>query len=138
MNSQESIQVNTYLLPEVERALRVEGFGAGPQILKLGQRSGWIKSIEGGYQLHVRLFNNGIIQPEYEVHWQFIEHPGTSWRAIEPMEAILREHAIPYNIVYTEPYTQNGHIPASRTPWLGALALVLLGIALVGSLSSKQ
>ena len=138
MNYNESIQVNSYWLPQVEEALRLEGFGIGPQMWKLGQRSGWIKGLEGGYQLHVRLFNNGIIQPEWEVGWQFVEHPGTSWSAIEPVKVILDKYGIPYQVVYTEPYTANGHIPASRTPWLGVLAVVLLGLVLIGALGSQQ
>lgn len=137
MNYKESLQVDPYWLPQVEEALRVEGFGAGPQMLKPGQRSGWIKDLDGGYQLHVRLFNNGIIQPEQEAHWQFVEHPGTSWPAIEPVKVILDKHGIPYHVVYTEPYTANGHIPASRTPWLGVLVVVLLGLVLLGSNQSR-
>ena len=141
MSYQEALQVDSYQLPQVERALRLEDFGTGPQVWKSGQRSGWIKAIEGGYQSHVRLFSNGIIQPEYEVHWQFVEHPGTSWSAIEPMKSILDNYGIPYQVVYTKSFTENGHIPASRTPLLGALgvfALVVLGLSLIGSLASQQ
>lgn len=138
MNYQESLQVNPYWLPQVEESLRLEGFGTGPQIPKPGQCSGWIKALQGGYQLHVRLFSNGIIQPEHEVHWQFFEHPGTSWPAIDPMTSVLDEHRIPYQIVYTKPYTVNSHIPASRTPWLGTLAVVVLGLVLITGLASQQ
>lgn len=138
MNYQESLQVSPYLLPQVEEALLLEGFGTGPQAWKPGQQSGWIKDLEGGYQLHIRLFSNGIIQPEHEVHWQFVEHPGTSWSAIEPMKAILDEHGIPYETIYTEPYTANGYLPVNHTPWLGVLAIVLLGLALIGGLASQQ
>ena len=141
MSYQEALQVNPYQLPQVEGALRLEGFGTGLQAWKPGQRSGWLKDLEGGYQFHIRLFHNGIIQPEQEVHRQFIEHPGTSWVAIEPVREILDRHGIPYDIVYTEPYTANGYIPASRTPWLGALgvlALVVLGLTLIGGLASQR
>jgi hypothetical protein len=135
---QESMQVQPHWLPQVEQALRLEGFTAGPQIWKSGQRSGWIMGLEGGYQLHVRLFSNGIIQPEYEVHWQFVEHPGTSRSAIEPVKTILDKYGIPYSVIYTEPYTINGHIPASHTPWLGVLAVVLLGSLFIKALASQQ
>lgn len=134
----ESIQVDPYCLPRVEEALRLRGFGAGPQVWKPGQRSGWIKELEGGYQLHVRLFENGIIQPEQEVHWQFLEHPATSWPAIDPVRVVLNQRSIPYRVVYTEPYTANGHIPASRTPWLAVLALVVLGVLVIKAATSRQ
>jgi hypothetical protein len=135
---QESIQVDLYWLPTVEQALVLRGFVAGPQQWKPGQYSGWIKELEGGYQLHVRLFKNGIIQPEWEVGWQFVEHPGTSWAAINPVKEVLNQHGIPYHVVYTERYTANGHIPGSRTPWLAVLALVVLGVLVVKAATSRQ
>ncbi|MBA7525600.1 hypothetical protein ES705_17753 [subsurface metagenome] len=135
---QESIQVSVNWLPRVEEALRVEGFGTGLQIWKSGQRSGWIKAIDGGYQMHVRLFSNGIIQPEYEIHWQFIEHPNTSWSAIEAMKSVLGNYSVPYLVTYTEPYTENGMLPTSRTPWLGALAVFLLGLVIIKGLSNQE
>ena len=134
----ESIQVQPYWLPKVEEALRRNGFTPGPQIWKSSQRSGWIRSVEGGYQLHVRLFDNGLIQPELEVHWQFVEHPDTSWPAIGPVKKILTHYGIPYYVIYTEPYTANGHIPSSRTPWLGVLVLVVLGVLAIGALARQQ
>ena len=137
---QESIQVYPYLLPQVEEMLRLEGFSAGPQMWKPGQRSGWIKDLQGGYQLHVRLFNNGIIQAEHEVHWWYLEHPDTSSLAIRPMMEILDRHGIPYSVTYTEPYTANGHVPASRTPWLAVpavLGLVALALLLLSSVSRR-
>jgi hypothetical protein len=140
MNQQKSLQVSINWLGAVEDALRLEGFGIGPQLWKPEQRSGWIKSIDGGYQLHVRLFNNGIIQPEYEIHWQYIEHPNTSWSTIDAIGSILINHGIPYITTYTEPYTVHDEgeaIPTTRTPWLGALAITLLGLIILKGLSGQ-
>jgi hypothetical protein len=137
---QEALQIDEKRLPEVEEVLKNEGFGSGPQLWKAGQRSGWIKAIDEGYQLHVRLFNNGIIQPEYEIHWKYIEHPNTSWSAIDSMKSILLSYNIPFSTVYTEPYTatrENGMIPESRTPWLGVITVVTLGLLFLKGISSQ-
>jgi hypothetical protein len=137
VNYSEALQVDPEWLPLVEDALSNEGFsGHAPQLWKPGQRSGWVKRLDGGNQYHVRLFNNGIIQPEEEVGFEYIEHPGTSKTAIEPIKLILYRYQIPFQITYTEPYTQNGHVPASRTPLLGVLAIGVLAIAFIASLFS--
>ena len=138
MKSQEVLQVQTELLPQVEEALCLEGFGGGPQLWKPGQRSGLIKGLEGGFQLHFRLFNNGVIQPEREIHNRFVEHPGTSSPAIKEASVILTKYGIPYRLVYTEPYTANGHVPTSRTPWLGVVAVFVIGFILLRAFTSRK
>jgi hypothetical protein len=138
MSYQEALQVDPYWLPQVEQVLRNEGFGGAPQIWKSGQRSGWVKILAGGFQLHVRLFQNGVIQPEREVGWQYVEHLGTSQTAVQEISLILARYSIPYQIIYTECYTQNGQVPATRTPWLGVLAVAALGVALFSGLSGAK
>jgi hypothetical protein len=138
MNYQEALQVEIGLLPQVEEALLLEGFGDGPQIWKPGQRSGLIKGLDGGFQLHFRLFHSGVIQPEREIHNRFVEHPGTSSPAIEEAIAILNKYGIPYSVVYTERYTANGHVPTSRTPWFGVVAVVVIGLVLLRAFTSRK
>ncbi|MBN2239013.1 MAG: hypothetical protein JW712_04510 [Dehalococcoidales bacterium] len=141
IEKQEALLVCVDRLPEVEYALHNEGFGTGPQIWKPGQRSGWIKAIDGGYQIHVRLFENGIIQPEFEIHWKFVEHSNSSWSAIDSMKSILQNYGISFLHTYTEPYTaitDEGSIPESRTPWVGILTVGVLGFLILKGLSGQN
>ena len=128
MEYQEALQVTSDLLPEVELTLCEAGFGIGPQIWKPGQRSGWIMPLKDGYQWHVRLFNNGVIQPEREVHWQYVEHSRTSTPNIEFIMPLLDEKSIPYQIICTEPYATVVNNATTRTPWIG---VILMGMGIV-------
>jgi len=88
-------------LAKVRSALVAEGFRSTPfQWRHAGHEFGLIKDLHNGRQIHVRVYDNGIIDAEYEVHKRFVQHlysPRPS--AHRAVQRIFTKHGIPTHLV---------------------------------------
>jgi len=87
----------------VNKTLIKEGFGQplfGLQITKPNQDFGLVREIDDKWEMHVRGFKDGHLEPEIEVARKFIEHLDPRYRHTEPAISVLAEILDQYNIPY--------------------------------------
>lgn len=88
-------------LAKVRAVLVAEGFRSTPfQWRHRGHEFGLIKDLHAGRQIHVRVYDNGIIDAEYEVHKRYVQHlysPRPS--AHRAVQRIFTKHLIPTHLV---------------------------------------
>ncbi len=99
------------------------------QIRKLGQVFGLVRDVSKCWQYHVRGFEDGHLESEFEISRHYLEHPDTSRPATAELRKILDERGIPYSWegqleapiqIETEP-------PGTLTDWK---PLLVIGVAL--------
>ena len=111
-------------LERVEKALLDEGFKPTPfQRIKPGQFFGLVKDMGGAWQMHVRGFRDGRLEPEIEISRFYLEHPRTSRPAAKELRAILDKHRIPYRreTKLAAPIRGRAETPPTLTDWRRAL-----------------
>ena len=123
----------------IRRALLAEGFRSSPfQWRHKGHAFGLIKDL-GDKQVHVRVYENGVIDAEVEIHKRYVEHlisPRPS--AHKEIAAILSKHGIPTDLVNEKYLPQVGArrklYPKTRTKVssvLGSFAGVAASVAAI-------
>lgn len=120
-------------LEDVKQALLIEGYKPTVlQIVKPGQVFGFVKDVGDAWQYHVRGFEDGHLESEFEISRYFLEHPDTSRPATDELRKILDKHGIQYGWegqlkapiqIKTEP-------PGTLTDWR---PLVAIGVALAAA-----
>ena len=118
----------------VKQALLTEGFKDTLfQMVKPGQVFGLVKDVGDAWQYHVRGFENGHLESEFEIRRHFLEHPGTSRPATEELCRILDQHNIPYNWEgqLTAPIQVKTEPPGTLTDWRPWVAI---GVALAAAI----
>jgi hypothetical protein len=103
-------------MERVRTALEMEGFESTPfQWRHKGHAYGLIKDL-GDKQIHVRVYDDGVIDAEIEIHKRYLEHlwsPRPS--AHRQVLRIFRKHAIPIHFV-NEKYIPQVGATRSRYP----------------------
>jgi len=90
-------------LERVKQTLMNEGFSDTLlQIVKPNQVFGLVMEIDDIWQMHVRGFEDGHLEPEIEVSKKYLEHLDPKFRhtkpAIDVLTKILNRYSIPYEI----------------------------------------
>jgi len=124
-------------LEMVKDALLREGFvDAGLlQIQKPGQVFGFVKRIDGRYEVHVRGYIDNTLDDELEVSREYLEHLFYgSQPCYETLIEILNKYDIPYELVKPIPPCLESPQPRTLTPWkpiaIGLTIIGAVGIAL--------
>lgn len=129
---------HAYLL-RVRKALEAEGFRHTPfQWRHKGHAFGLVRDL-GDKQIHVRVYEDGVVDAELEIHKRFVEHllsPRPS--AHDEVRRILRKHGIGTELVNEHYLPRVGALrkkyPATRTKVshaLGSLAGIAAGVVAV-------
>lgn len=116
-------------LEKVRRALQAEGFRPTPfQWRHKGHAFGLVKDLRDK-QVHVRVYENGIIDAEVEVNKRFVEHlfsPRPS--AHRELRNLLRKHGIAVDLV-NEHYLPKVGAARRRYPLTRTKVTHVLGVA---------
>lgn len=122
-------------LEDVKQALLDAGYGDTLlQIGKPGQVFGLVKDVGEYWQYHIRGFEDGHLESEFEISRHYLEHPDTSRPATAELRKILDERGIPYSWegqleapiqIGTEP-------PGTLTDWR---PLLVIGVALAAGIA---
>lgn len=88
-------------MAKVRAALEAEGFRSTPfQWRHKGHAFGLVKQVGRDKQIHVRVYDNGIIDAEIELHKRYLEHifsPRPS--AHKAVQKIFLKHQIPLDLI---------------------------------------
>jgi hypothetical protein len=122
-------------LGEVKQALKNEGFSDTIfQIVKPNQVFGLVMKIDEIWEMHVRGFEDGHLEPEIEVSREYIEHLDPKYRYTEPaidvLTEILDRYSIPYETSEHKRLEWRIEPPGTLTEWQPLLTL----FALIGGL----
>ena len=129
-------------LERVRTALEAEGFRSTPfQWRHKGHEYGLIKDL-GHNQIHVRVYEDGVIDAEIEVHKRYLEHlwsPRPS--AHREVKEIFQRHGIPIRFVNEHYLPQVGahrrKFPKARTSVAQLVAGAAGGIGIVGLYTAR-
>ncbi len=97
-------------LERARKALLAEGFVMTPmQYRKKGQMFGLVKEHGHNLQLHVRAFQNGVIESEVELSRHFVQHLWSPRRSAHTeIEQIFAKHGVETDTINTEFKTRTG------------------------------
>lgn len=122
-------------LESVRQVLLVEGFeDTMLQIVKPGQVFGLVKRLSPEWEMHVRGFENGVLESEIEVSRDYFEHLDDRFckDATSELVDLLERYGIPYRLDGTLPQIAvKLEAPKTLTPWkpvalLGAIVVLLI------------
>lgn len=129
-------------LERIRSALEREGFRSTPfQWRHKGHEYGLVKDL-GDKQIHVRVYQNGVIDAEVEIHKRYLQHlwsPRPS--AHRQVQAIFRKYGIPVKFVNEKYIPQVGpdrrHFPKARTKVSHLLAGAGGALGIVGIYAAR-
>lgn len=125
-------------MERVRTALEMEGFASTPfQWRHKGHAYGLIKDL-GDKQVHVRVYDDGVVDAEIEIHKRYVQHLWSPRRsAHRQVQRIFQRHGIPVHFVnerylpqvgagraqYPRLRTKVSHVIAGAAGTLGAAGL---------------
>ncbi|MCD6099625.1 MAG: hypothetical protein J7K33_03475 [Candidatus Marinimicrobia bacterium] len=139
----EKVRVYGVTLEDIKELLKREGFQHTPlQIWKPGQVFGLVKKVKDPWEMHVRGFEDGHLEAEFEVSRDYLEHLDDRHRrsAARELSLVLSEHGIPHTIESNSSNIKlNLEVPKTLTPWklLLTFGFILFTLYLLGKREGK-